>query len=183
MVKKSTKVLKEVEEIVESVTEAIGSVDPSLIQVWDRRLLNPLQAGITSIEIKDDGYELRWINTAQQGRFYNATREQGWTKVHPDELVGTPKDLGLDDLGDGMVRRGIKGEEILMKMPKAVFSRIQRRKSEMVVKALKNTRQNLAQSAANRFGGQAGEFVMGKGTEEVGGLTGDLTGSIGKLDV
>jgi hypothetical protein len=167
----------ELKQVAKEVEEA-----PALLQIWERRLTNPLVYSGPQVELKQKGYELRWINTSQQGRFHVATQQEGWVPVRPDELQGNAEDLGLTDQKDGMVRRGPKGEEILVKMPADVFNRIRVKKSEMVVNQLKRTKENLAKSAANRFGEQAADFVMGKGTETTGGLKGDITGQIGKLE-
>lgn len=178
--KKVTDVTVDTAGLAEVAKEVEGA--SPLLQIWERRLTNPLANVGPNIELKQRGYELRWVNTSRQGRFHVATTQQGWVPVKPEELNGDIENLGLTDQKDGMVRRGVRGEDILVKMPADVFNRIRVKKSEMVVKQLRKTRENLAESAANRFGDQAADFVMGKGSDNVGGLRGDISGQIGKVD-
>ena len=156
------------------------------IKIWERRLVNPLMQDTQGVSIREQArWELRWIDTARQGRFYTASREQGWVPVHPDELEDSMENLGLTDHKDGQIRRGIKGQEVLMKMPRKVMEQIRRRKSAIVTAGLKKTKQNLAEAAAQRFGTEeASDFVMGKGDIEktgVGGMRGDIVDSVPEL--
>ena len=176
--KKAPKTDKEV------IAAAVPDASPATAKIWERRLVNPLHTDSPGVSIKEqERWELRWIDTARQGRFYTASREQGWVPVHPNELEDTPDNLGLTSHNDGQVRRGIKGQEVLMKMPRAVMVRIRRRKAEIVSAGLKKTKQNLAQAAANRFGTEeAADFVMGKGDIDktgVGGLKGEIVDTVG----
>jgi hypothetical protein len=59
-----------------------------------------------------------------------------------------------------------------------MFLRIRQRKSDLVNRTLKRTKQTLAHAAAQRFGTEeAADFVMGKGDVEktgISGLKGDI---------
>jgi hypothetical protein len=90
------------------------------------------------------------------------------------------------NMGDGLVRRGEKGVEVLMKIPSPVFARIQKRKAELVKTNLKKTRDRMAQAAANRFGANAGDFIAGKAEaagEGIGGLKGNIIDSMERVPV
>jgi len=173
------------DEVPTEVTKAIKAApDPALAQIWERRMVNPSGSTLPDIELKEQGFQLHWINTAQHGRFHVATRDKGWTPVKPDELTAPAKDLGLEDQGDGYVRRGIRSEEILMKIPDKVHKMIALRKAQLTLKTLKNTKTNLAAAAATRFGDEAAEFVQGKETVEgVGGLKGTIKGQVGESPI
>lgn len=138
------------------------SVDPSKVSIWERRLINPGPEGGVPILLTEEGWTLRWINTKLANRFYRAVHQQGWTQVKLTELKDPPETLGLTDNGDGLVRRGDRGEEILMKIPTPVFTRIQRRKAEVERENMKKTRQRLAEAAAAEHGAEAGEFVTSR---------------------
>jgi hypothetical protein len=179
MTKKKTPAVPDIKQEVTGATDA-------QVKIWERRLVNPLMQDTQGVSIKEQQrWELRWIDSGRQGRFYTASREQGWMPVHPDELEDSMENLGLTDHKDGQIRRGIKGQEILMKMPKSIAERIRKRKAAIVTSGLKKTKQNLASAAAQRFGTEeAADFVMGKSDIDktgVGGLRGELIDSVPEL--
>lgn len=145
--------------------EASDEKAAELMRVWERRLVNPAVAQGATITLKDPKFELHWVLTSRQGRFHQATREQGWVPVRPDELDGSISDLGLTDQKDGMVRRGPRGEEVLMKIPKGIFAKIRKRKAEVNTARIKKTKQNLAEALGRNFGDEAGEFALGKDSD------------------
>lgn len=145
--------------------------DPALVQVWERRMVNPGPDAGATIELKDKSFEVRWINTLVEGRFHQATRGEGWVPVRPSDLADDPELLGLQTDAD-MVRRGDKGSDILMKIPKAIFAKIRLKKAELVTKALKNTKGATAEAAANKLGANAADFIAGADGAAGRGITG-----------
>lgn len=149
--------------------------------IWERRLVNPGQEASAPIELREKGWTLRWINTTMPGRFHQAVNQQGYEAVRQEELQESISLHGFTDMGDGLVRRGDKGIEVLMKIPSGIFKRIQDRKAEIVRLGLKKSKQALAESAAKRFGANAGDFVSGAANaagEGVGGLKGNIIDSL-----
>lgn len=151
-------------------------VDPSRVAVWERRLVNPGRSPSTPIALREDGVVTRWINTANEGRFHRAVYDQGWEPVRVDDLRDDPKLLGFQTQ-DGTVRRGHLGQEILMKMPEGVFRQLTRAKAKVEMDTLKKTRNALAQAAAQRYGGNAGDWAAGTDIDTSGAVSG-LKGKI-----
>src|SRR5262245_44273479 len=96
------------------------STDGDLVDIWERRLLNPNHTESLPIRIKTPGMKLRWINLRNGNRFQRARFEQGWVPVHKDELVNEREIYGVSYTADGSVCRGEKQGEMLMKIPTAV---------------------------------------------------------------
>ena len=173
-------------EAVEKVEaeEPKAKVDPKVAQIWERRLVNPGQVSAEPIALKDQSQETRWINTAVAGRFHQAVSQLGYTPVRKEELEHDVSLLGFTDMGDGLVRRGEKGQEVLMRIPKRVFAQIQKRKADLVIQGLKKTRQRMAEEASKRYGANAGDFVEGKAEaagEGIGGLKGVIKDEVEKV--
>lgn len=136
---------------------------PPRVSILERRLLDPRGVGSETIQLREGGMALRWVNTAKPGRYYVATSQQGWEPVRVEELEDPNAIADLYTGTDNYVRRGERGQEILMKMPLDIFQRIQMRKVELNLererKAMKET---VAQAAANRFGPEAGDYIAKK---------------------
>lgn len=164
------------------VKDPTPKVDPKKAKIWERRFVNPGQEASQPIELAQKGWTTRWINTQMPGRFHQSVSVQGYEPVKKDELEHSLDLLGLVDMGDGLVRRGEKGVEVLMKIPTNVFNRIQRRKADLVKQGLKKSRQALAESAARKYGADAGDFVEGKSVADgIGGLKGNIVDSLEKV--
>jgi hypothetical protein len=153
--------------------ELMKKVDPAKVNIWERRMVNPGRESVSPIMLREDGFTVRFINTEVQGRFHRAVYDQGWEAVKVEELRDAPDMLGLTPAADGFVRRGERGQEVLMKIPTIVFKQIQKRKGQIEMDSLRRTRQNLSEAAARQFGANAGEWASGKSIgEDVSGLKG-----------
>lgn len=135
--------------------------DSNLIDIWERRMVNPYGEASVPIHIKTPGMHLRWINTAQEGRYQRAVYTQGWMPVHKDELHDEREVQGAKFTTEGYVTRGERQAEMLMKMPEAIFRRIRKSMTEALEKEYRNIRQNLQQAGSlhfgDKYGGSAGE--------------------------
>src|SRR4051812_6512515 len=105
------------------------------IKAIERRVLTGELPGSVDLRLKEDPefhadplgkkryWYLRWINTKIPGRFSNITTGMGYVPVHLSELqegqADAIGDLHRDatDEKDPIVRRGDKGELVLVKMP------------------------------------------------------------------
>lgn len=99
------------------IERRIATGDSNVGRVVTVRLLN-----------QPEPMEVRIINTAQAGRFYQVTQELGWVPVEPHEVDG-----GLSgDMRavDGRVVMGERGGDVLMKMPVRYRKQIQRAKED-----------------------------------------------------
>lgn len=132
------------------------------VSILDRRLMNPFGAGSVPITLKTPGqWEVRVVySKLRTNRLYEMTRNMGWVFIEPDELDGSPDEYGLT-VKDNRLVRGDHGEEVLMKMPKDMYDKIQKAKEAKNLTQLgtKQMRQAVAQAAAKEHGDQAGDVT------------------------
>lgn len=101
---------------------------PAIEAVIERRLQNPFGEGSPAVRLKDPGWTVHVINTAlRTGRYHDVAFNKGWDPVRPEDLDGSPQELGFEVL-DGKVVRGERGQEVLMKMPTKAYQAIQQAK-------------------------------------------------------
>ena len=150
------------------------STDGDLVDIWERRILNPNHQESLPIRIKTPGMKLRWINLRNSGRFQRARYEQGWVPVHKDELIDEREIFGVSYTAEGNVCRGEKQGEMLMKIPIAVYRRIQQRRDELNVASYKKLKDNLGsagyQHFKDKYGGSAGDQVAEAASSFVGSV-------------
>ena len=127
------------------------TTDGDLIDIWERRILNPNEQNSTLIQITTPGMRLRWVNMALRGRYQRA-RNQGWVPVQKEELVDDRQIYGVSYSTKGEVHRGERQQEMLMKMPEAVFRKIQQRKKELSRKSYEKIKESLASAGSAHFG-------------------------------
>jgi hypothetical protein len=131
----------------------------TLVEVWERRFLDPNQRGSNEVKLKAQGMICRWINTTIEGRYHRAVYDQGWQPV-PVSLLADPSSIpDLYKHPHNIVARGERGKEVLMMMPEQVFEKIRRRKAALNLAATRKIRAELAEAAAGKFGPEAGDFV------------------------
>jgi len=132
------------------------------VSVIDRRKLHPFGAPSQPVTLKTPGeWAIRIINSkSRTGRLHDVIHNKGWVYVTPEELDGTPDELGFE-AKDGRLVRGEHGEEVLVKMFQSDFDAIQQAKSSLNLKNLggKQTRDAVAQETAVAHGSQAGDAV------------------------
>jgi hypothetical protein len=150
------------------------STDGDLVDVWERRLLNPDSHQSTPIRIKTPGMRIRWINLANRGRFQRARYEQGWIPVHQSELMDEREIFGVSFTSEGHVCRGEKQAEMLMKMPQAVYAQIQKRRADLNTQSYKKLRDNLSAAGQSHFkdkySGDAGDIAADAASKFVGSV-------------
>jgi hypothetical protein len=144
------------------------------IKVLSRRLENPDLPGSLPIRLKDEPdylrdpqgkkriWYLRWINAAENGRWATVTDAMGYVPVQRDELQNAEAITGLSESKDGIVRRGDKGQEVLVKMPLELYTAIKARQQEQRKRRARNVkavREDIAQAAGMSLGSQAGDFI------------------------
>jgi hypothetical protein len=152
------------------------------INVIERRLQDPDLPGSVPIRLKDEPaylqdplgkkrkWYVRWINGAEAGRFALVTETMGYVPVLRDELQHSDGLMGLSDSKDGIVRRGDRGNEVLVKMPLELYTAIKRKqedKRQRRARNVKSVREDLANMAGAQVGSQAGDFVADEMTVEV----------------
>ena len=127
------------------------TTEGDLVDIWERRIDDPNHHESIPIRIKTPGMKLRWINLHNRGRYYRARYEQGWVPVHRTELFDEREVFGATYTSEGHVCRGERQSEMLMKIPQAVFDRIQQRKAELARASTKKLRENLAKAGGAHF--------------------------------
>jgi hypothetical protein len=127
------------------------------IEVAERRLANPdiwhsvAQRLVDEPPFAEDphGYRalwaLRWINTSTPNRYSHVIGNLGYVPVKWDELRDADKLAGACRDSE-FVRRGDKGVELLVKMPRELFLAIKARQRE--VARLASTPEGLQRAAA-----------------------------------
>jgi len=138
-----------------------------VVSVIDRRLAHPFGAPSVPITMKDgSAWATHWISAdLRAGRVHQAIK-MGWAYVLPTDLDGSIEELGFD-IKDNRIVQGHHGSEVLMKMPKSDFDRIQQAKSERNLTNMRGDKikADAAQRTAQKFGDEAGDSVYNSDLE------------------
>ena len=150
------------------------TTDGDLLDIWDRRILNP--DGITAppIRIKTPGMRIRWINLSQSGRYQRARYEQGWQPVLKTQLIDAREIYGVSYTSEGYVCRGEKQQEMLMQMPEAVYKKIQKRRIDLNRKSYETLREQMASAGSTHFTDKYGSTAGQQAAEAAGSFKGDI---------
>ena len=147
-----------------------GTTAPPRVSILERRLQNPFGEPSVNIRFKRKDITARWFNDAARGSGGQIHRghELGWEDVTPD-MIADMDSLGFHKVSPAnQITRGPRGEEVLMWMPTAQWHQIQMaktRKNYELMKDFDREKQQLVNAAAERFGGEAGDYL----NEHVGG--------------
>lgn len=145
---------------------------PQTLSVIERRLKSGSvqRIGSDPVRLKEKGWTTRFINSdVRPDRLYQALQRQGWVCVEPEEMAEDPAALGLN-VENGRIVRGDRGREVLCKMRESDYRQLVKQKTAENNKGTfssKQTKEQLAEAAANRFGDEAGDFVASKVVGEV----------------
>lgn len=134
------------------------------ISVIERRLQGPsaLYNSSQPIPMKEKGWTFRWENSEiRPDQIWHCINTLGWEYVLPGDIA-----CGLDEVGanerDGRVVRGIRGQEVLLKMRTSDFNKIRKKKTQENIETTFN-KQKTGDAALNavggEFGGAAADFV------------------------
>jgi hypothetical protein len=150
------------------------TTDGDLVDIWERRILNPGHTESQPIRIKTPGMKLRWINLSTRGRFQRARYEQGWVPVHKSELQDEREIFGVSFTSEGYVCRGEKQSEMLMRIPLAVYRKIQERIAEQNTQSYKKLRKSMGSAGfghfKDKYGGSAGDQAEEAASQFVGSV-------------
>lgn len=120
-----------------------------------------------AIPMREPGkWALRIANSqVYDSRHYDMVHKLGYVPFTVDDLAPgiTAESVGFRVAEDGKTLvRGIRGDEVIYKMPKDSYDQIQRAKADLNTKSLKSetaARQDAAQAAAGAHGDQAAEYI------------------------
>jgi len=148
------------------------------IRAIDRRVLSGDEQGTVDIRLKgepayvDDplgkkrAWYTRWINTKWPGRWAHVTQVLGYVPVTLSELLDP--DVIADrfrtptDGTDPMVRRGDRGEEVLVKYPLELYTYAKRQKQQLRERRARNAKlvkEEIANNAARQLGDEAADGI------------------------
>jgi hypothetical protein len=138
-----------------------------VVSVIDRRLQHPFGAPSVPITMKDgQQWETRWMSgELRSGRVHQALK-MGWAYVLPEEIDGSIEELGFD-VKDNRIVQGHHGQEVLMKMPRADYARLQQAKADKNLRDMRGEaiKSNVAQRTAAKFGDEAADSVYNSDIE------------------
>jgi len=129
--------------------------------------LDTLREVDASAELKDQPVPMitRWIFTgpgAPLDRFYEIIAQRGYVQVHKDELRTGPERNGWGSSPEGYITRGERGHELLVKMPRHLYQRIQIRKAQdgdAKRRSVGTLRQQVGETLAAEGHGRAAEVA------------------------
>ena len=148
---------------------------PEVLDIWERRMKNPQVQSSPMIRISTPGMKLRWINLASRGRYQRARYEQGWVPVEKGELVDEREIYGVSYTTENYVCRGEKQQEMLMKIPMAVFRKIQERQAELNKKSYQNLKSNMASAGSQHFGDKYNASVGQQAADAAASFKGSIS--------
>lgn len=138
------------------------------ISVIERRLQgkSALSVGSQPIPLKEKGWTLRWENSEiRPDQIWHCINVLGWEYVTPADI-----ECGLDEIGanerDNRVVKGVRGQEVLLKMREKDYQAIQRKKTQENLDITFNKRKvqdAVLGQVANEHGSEAADFVNRSG--------------------
>lgn len=128
------------------------TTEGDLVDIWERRMLHPNQRPSLPIRLKTPGMHIRWINLANNGRYQRARYEEGWVPVGRVELQDEREIYGVSFTTEGWVCRGERQQEMLMKIPQAIYNKIRAAKLEEIRRSNKKIKENMQSAGARHFG-------------------------------
>lgn len=150
------------------------TTDGDLVDIWERRMLNPNTKPAKQIRLVTPGMHIRWINLANNGRYQRARYEEGWFPVHKDELKDEREIYGVSFTSEGYVCRGEKQQEMLMKIPEAIWKRIQKTKVDDVLKSRRQIKESMQAAGAKHFSDKYNSNRGSEIAESLGAFKGDV---------
>ncbi len=156
--------------------------DGDLVDIWERRMINPDQRQTKPIRVHTPGLHLRWINLSSNGRYQRARYDEGWVPVLKIELVDEREIYGVSYTTEGYVCRGEKQQEMLMKIPLAVWKKIRARKVELVRQSQQSIKERMQSAGATHFSDKYNTSVGNQVADTLGTFKGDIKFGIDQVE-
>jgi hypothetical protein len=134
------------------------------ISVIERRLQGKsvLHADTIPIPLKEKGWQLLWGNgEIQENQIWNLVNVLGWEYVLSGDLEVAPEEFGAS-LRDDRVVRGIRGQEVLLKMRVSDYKAIQKKKTAENIDftfGKKRVKADMLNTAGAQLGSEAAEYL------------------------
>ena len=150
-----------------ATTTAAVTVTPIIprVSVLEKRLAggNPFGVESVPIPLKDPGWVTYIANGSRSdGRLYEMKAVKGWEPVLVTDVTVRPEEIGFHKSPDGYLCRGEKGHEVVFKMRRADWDRLQQVKTAQNMKTIGSsakTKDALAEATGAQFGDEAGQFM------------------------
>lgn len=146
-----------------------------LLEIWQRRMVNPTAREDKGIRLKLPGQHLRWINLSNNGRYQRARYSEGWVPVRKVELTDEREIFGSSYTTEGYVCRGEKQSEMLMRIPEAVWKQIQSRKFAAIEKSNKQLKDSMKSAGAAHFGNKYNNNKGDEIADTIDNFKGDIS--------
>jgi hypothetical protein len=138
-------------------------------EIIERRLADPMGGGgslpIPSRRKDRQGRPLTMFYIANAeiaaDHVWRMRKVLGWEFATPEDIDGAAEDHGFE-LRDGRLVRGLKGSEVLMKMPKADYDAVQQAKSDWNRRQAlgnKETKATIVERASAELGDEGADFL------------------------
>lgn len=132
---------------------------------------HPFGIKADQIPLREPGkWALRIANSqVHDSRHYDMVHRLGYVPLSIDDLAGgiTPESLGFRLSEDGKTLcRGVRGDEVVYKMPKEAYDQIQMAKAAKNVEGMHSegkAKNEVAEAAAGVHGSQAAEYISKHG--------------------
>lgn len=142
----------------------------------------PFGVRAEAIPLREPGKWQLYIANSQSddGRHYDMVHRKGWQPFTVADLPDgiTPQSIGFSLGADGQTLvRGGRGDEVVYKMPKAVYAKIQAAKTRENMKGIQSergAREAAAEAAVAAHGEEAAEFLQRHGHVTVRDTIGSL---------
>lgn len=138
------------------------------ISVIERRLqgASALQTTSQPIPLRDKTWTLRWENSEiRPDQVWHCINVLGWEYVEPGDIACSLDEVGANER-DNRVVRGVRGQEVLLKMRASDYAKIQQKKAQENIDLTFN-KGKVADAMLNAVGGehgsQAADFVKRAG--------------------
>lgn len=126
----------------------------------------PFGLKVSAIPMRErEKWQLYIANTSvDDARHFKMVAELGWEPVTAADLAPgvTPESLGFRVSEAGAICRGARGDEVVYKMPKADYDRLQQQKAAKNIEGIgsqSKSRMAVAEAASSQLGDEAAEFL------------------------
>ena len=134
------------------------------ISVIERRLQGKsvLHADALPIPLKDKTWTLLWGNgEIQENQIWNLVNVLGWEYVTAEDLEVKPEEFGAKEV-DTRVVRGVRGQEVLLKMRLSDYKKIQGKKTKENIDftfGKQRVKADMLNAVGSALGSEAADFV------------------------
>ena len=134
------------------------------VSVIERRLQGPSALYNSSLPIptKEKGWKLRWENSEiRPDQVWHFVNTLGWEYAAVSDIACTLEEIGANERETRVVR-GVRGQEVLLKIREADFKKIQQKKSQEnidITFSRGKVKTEMMEQVAGAHGAEAADFI------------------------